>query len=273
MTISSTTRIAGPFTGNGVAYLFPFAFKVFTAADLFVATALIATGVQSTLALGTNYTVALNANQDSNPGGTVILTAGPLAVGYRLTISSDIANLQPTEYINQGGFYPEVLTTSLDRATIQIQQLQESADLSLQFPITDPLTNNVLPAAEERAGMLLGFDLAGAPQAFTPTFGVTSSGTSTIPFSPTPVLNASLGSQLKILLSGNVTSSTFTAGGAGVFFAVKILQDGTGGHTFAWPVNFHNAGAVNAAPNSTSTQLFAIDTDGSATALAPIMYS
>lgn len=163
MTISSTTRTAGPFTGNGVAYLFPFAFKIFTAADLYVSSALIATGVQSTLALGTDYTVALNANQDSNPGGTVILTAGPLPVGCRLVISSDLANLQPTELINQGGFYPEVLTASLDRATIQVQQLQDDADRSLQFPITDPSTSNILPSAELRAGLLLGFDVDGAP--------------------------------------------------------------------------------------------------------------
>jgi hypothetical protein len=171
MTISSTTRIAGPFTGNGVAYLFPFAFKVFAAGDLFVASALISTGVQTDLVLGTDYTVALNANQDANPGGTVILTAGPLAVGYRLTVTSDLQNLQPTEFINQGGFYPEVLTASLDRATIQIQQLQDSVDLSLQFPITDPATNNILPSAEERAGLILGFDVDGAPIAVAPLPG------------------------------------------------------------------------------------------------------
>jgi hypothetical protein len=163
MTISSTTRTAGPFTGNGVAYLFPFAFKVFAVGDLWVASALIATGVQTDLVLGTDYAVALNANQDSNPGGTVILTAGPLAVGYRLTVTSDLANLQPTEFLNQGGFYPEVLTASLDRATIQVQQLQDSVDLSLQFPITDPSTSNILPSAEVRAGMVLAFDVDGAP--------------------------------------------------------------------------------------------------------------
>jgi hypothetical protein len=163
MTISSTTRTAGPFTGNGVAYIFPFAFKVFQVADLYAATVLIATGAESVLALGADYTVALNASQDSNPGGSVVLTAGPLAAGYRLVLSSDIGNLQPTEYLNQGGFYPEVLTASLDRATILVQQLQAYLDLALQFPITDPPTNNVLPAAEERAGLVLSFDENGAP--------------------------------------------------------------------------------------------------------------
>jgi hypothetical protein len=161
MTISSTTRTAGPFTGNGVATLFPFAFKVFQAADLLVVNVLIATGIETTLVLTTNYTVALNANQDSNPGGTVTLTAGALAVGYRLIISSDILNLQQTELLNQGGFYPEVLTASLDRATILIQQLQEYIGLALQFPITDPPLNNLLPSAEVRAGQLLGFDTEG----------------------------------------------------------------------------------------------------------------
>ncbi len=163
MTISSTTRTAGPFTGNGATSVFPFAFKVFQASDLYVASVLIATGVQSILALGPDYTVALNANQDSFPGGTVTLTAGALAVGYRLIVSSAIQNLQPTEYLNQGGFYPEVLTASLDRLTILVQQLQEYLGLALRFPITDPVENNVLPSAEARAGMALTFDANGSP--------------------------------------------------------------------------------------------------------------
>jgi hypothetical protein len=163
VTISSTTRIAGPFTGNGVAYLFPFTFKVFTAEDLLVDQGVISDGTQTTLALGTDYVVALNANQDSNPGGSVALVAGPLAVGLRLTISSDLANLQPTELVNQGGFYPQVLTTSFDRATILIQQLQVLIDRAVRFPITDPSLNNVLPSAELRAGLQLAFDDNGAP--------------------------------------------------------------------------------------------------------------
>ena len=33
MTINSSTRIAGPYTGNGSTTAFPFSFKVFTTAD------------------------------------------------------------------------------------------------------------------------------------------------------------------------------------------------------------------------------------------------
>jgi hypothetical protein len=176
MTISSTTRTAGPFTGNGVAYLFPFAFMVFQVADVYVATVLIATGAESVLALGPGYTVALNANQVSNPGGTVILPL-PLAVGYRLIVSSAVLNLQPTELLNQGGFYPEVLTAALDRATILIQQLQAYLNLTLQFPITDPILNNVLPSAEERAGMMLAFDSNGNPLVLAIAAAATVQGT------------------------------------------------------------------------------------------------
>lgn len=160
MTISSTTRTAGPFYGNGVTVLFPFAFKVFQAADIFVASIEIATGIQTTLTLNVDYAVALNPNQDSFPGGAVTMLAAP-ATGFRIIIGSDLLNLQPTEFLNQGGFYPEVLTTALDRATILIQQLQEYLSLALQFPITDPVQNNVLPSIETRAGKVLAFDTNG----------------------------------------------------------------------------------------------------------------
>src|ERR1700737_2033490 len=71
MTISSETRKAGPFTGNGVATAFPFAFKVFAASDLAVTLNVIATGAQTLLTLITDYTVALNPDQNANPGGTI----------------------------------------------------------------------------------------------------------------------------------------------------------------------------------------------------------
>lgn len=163
MTISSNNRKAGPFIGNGSAATFPFTFKVFQASDLFVVRLTVSTGAQSTLVLGTDYTVTLNLEQDSNPGGSITLVAGALASGYNLIITSDIGNLQPTDLTNQGGFYPEVINDSLDRATIQIQQLQEQTDRTLKYPVTDPSTGTELPAVAQRAGKMLTFDELGAP--------------------------------------------------------------------------------------------------------------
>ena len=136
MTISSTTRKAGPYIGNGTASVFPFAFKVFQASDVEVVRLTVATNVETTLALTTDYTVSLNQDQDSNPGGSITLVAGALATGYNLVITSDVENLQPTDLTNQGGFYPDVINDALDRATIQIQQLQEGLDRAALLPIT-----------------------------------------------------------------------------------------------------------------------------------------
>lgn len=136
MTISSTTRKAGPYIGNGTASVFPFAFKVFQASDVEVVRLTVATNIETTLALTTDYTVSLNQDQDSNPGGSITLVAGALATGYNLVITSDVENLQPTDLTNQGGFYPDVINDALDRATIQIQQLQEGLDRAALLPIT-----------------------------------------------------------------------------------------------------------------------------------------
>lgn len=163
MTISSSTRKAGPFTGNGTATTFPFTFKVFQASDLLVVRLNTSTFVESTLVLNTDYTVSLNQNQNTNPGGSIVL-GSVLATGFTLTATSDIQNLQPTDLTNQGGFYPTVINDALDRATIQIQQIQEEVDRSLKYPISDPVTGAVLPPVGARASKVLAFDaLTGEP--------------------------------------------------------------------------------------------------------------
>ena len=167
MTISSTVRIAGPFIGTSTATVFPFAFKVFTASNLQVVRVDTSTGLESTLLLTTDYTVSLNADQDSNPGGNVTLLA-VLATGFNMVITSDIANLQPTDLTNQGGFYPEVITDALDRATIQIQQMADELTRSIKIPVTDGLSLDMeLPSAAARANSFLAFDATGEPTVVT----------------------------------------------------------------------------------------------------------
>lgn len=163
MTISSNDRIA-QYVGSGTS-TFSFQFKVFQASDLLVVKQNTSTGVETTLTLTTDYTVTLNADQNYNPGGNVITTSA-VAVGYNLTITSDIENLQPTDLSNQGGFYPDVINESLDRATIQIQQLADITARSMVAPISDGVSNNLeLPSATERASKYLAFDANGVPVA------------------------------------------------------------------------------------------------------------
>ena len=176
MTISSTVRIAGPYIGTGNVFVYPFAFKVFSATDLVVYHVNTTSGVTTTLTQTTHYSVTLNGNQNSTPGGSVTLTAayGPLATDCELTITSNIANLQPTDLTNQGGFYPEVITDSLDRATIQLQQLSDIGESALRAPLTDGAQIDMtLPSASARANNYLAFDANGEPQLIPVGGGIT----------------------------------------------------------------------------------------------------
>jgi hypothetical protein len=158
VTISSQNRKAGPYVGNDVTTDFPFEFKVFAASDLYVVYADPEEDTEEVLELDTDYTVALNADQDANPGGTVTLLVA-LADGKTLTVTSSMEYLQPTELTNQGGFYPSVINNALDRLTIFVQQLAEKLGRTVSFPISDPVgLNTQLPGAEARKGTVLAFD-------------------------------------------------------------------------------------------------------------------
>lgn len=144
MTISSTTRKAGPFVGNGVTTEFPFYFKLFDTSDLRVVRA-DALGVETDLVHVTDCTVTLNADQDENPGGSVVLNA-PLAEGTRLVLLSSVPELQPVDLTNQGGFYPELLNGGLDRNTVLVQQLREQMGRSITVPVTADPGDLALPS-------------------------------------------------------------------------------------------------------------------------------
>ena len=146
MSISSETRKAGPYDGNDSTTDFAFAFKVFAESDLRVITT--TAGVETVQALTTNYTVSLNADQNTSPGGTVTMLSAP-ATGSTLTITSDVPNTQPVNLVNLGGFYPSVINDALDRATIQIQQLEDANDRSMKIPVSSEGSVSVeLPAPE-----------------------------------------------------------------------------------------------------------------------------
>lgn len=144
MSISSSTRKAGPYSCNGATVAFPFSFKVFAAADVRVVLT-DADDVESDLVLGTNYTVALNADQDANPGGAVT-TVATYATGYLITLTSQVQNLQPVTLTNQGGFYPKVINTALDRLTILVQQVVEQVGRAVKTPISSGLSPDQLIA-------------------------------------------------------------------------------------------------------------------------------
>lgn len=162
MTVSSIADPkAGPYVGNDSQTAFPFLFKCFSKNDLLVVEA-DDDGTETTLVVDSHFTVALNSNQNSNPGGTVTYPRGgvPLPTGYTLTIASDIDATQTTSIINGGGFNASVVENSFDRSVMLIKQLKSTLGRALQLSVTTPAGVDVtLPSPV--ANQIIGWDADG----------------------------------------------------------------------------------------------------------------
>ena len=168
MTINSTTRKTNALVGNGNTHTYPFAFKVFTDADVLVKKLEVSTSIETTLTLGANndYIVTLNSDQNGNPGGSITLKQGGnnfnLPSGFQLVITSAVEPLQGTDLTNQGGFYPEVINDALDQAVILHQQQQDELDRSIKFSLTNTIGSlEITENANARKNRVLGFDNLG----------------------------------------------------------------------------------------------------------------
>ena len=201
MTVSSTVRVAGPYIGTGLVATYPFTFKVFQASDLLVVENV--SGVQSTLNLTTDYTVALNADQNNNPGGSITLVAGNLPVGETVTLSSQVAQLQGLNITNFSAFLPSVITNALDYLTILVQQLSTTLGRAMTFPLSDGTSlTTQLPPAASRANLFLSFDSLGQP---TISAGLSSVSVSS---AMVPVVGSStIQNAAELILNGNIASS------------------------------------------------------------------
>ena len=221
MTVSSTTRKAGPFTGTGSTSAFPFSFKVFTSADVTVVRA-DTLAVETTLVLNSDYTVALNADQDNTPGGTVTLTA-PLATGFKLVLVGGLQYSQGTDLPTGGAFNATNVEDALDRITILTQQLDEQAGRALQVPVTSALTSDQLivdlQSGAATASAAAASASASATSASSSATSASSSATAAQNYVGNIINNPILGddifsgtgAQTAFTLSRSVTASTETA--------------------------------------------------------------
>ena len=154
MTVPSTTRKAGPYTGNGVQTVFPFSFKVFSVADVKVVSADL-TGAETVLSSG--YTVSRNADQVASPGGSITMSAA-LANGYKVTVLGNLPYDQTLAIPGGGNYNPVAHENALDRIVEQIQQLAEA--LTRKFGLSATTTTNAtLPAPS--TGSAIGWDSLG----------------------------------------------------------------------------------------------------------------
>lgn len=154
------------YNGDGVTVAFDFDFKVDTTADLLVFTTAL-DGVETLLVLDEDYTVVLHENQNSNPGGTVTLSAAPGA-GIPIVIMRGVDFARSAAFT--GSVPPHVIESELDRLTMYAQQLREILERSLhvsaafQVPPNVNLQNNVA-----RAGKVVGFNDEGQAALYSVT--------------------------------------------------------------------------------------------------------
>ena len=142
MTVASTTAKAGPYDGDDATVEFDFTFKAQAVTDIKVVSTITTSGVQvdTELEQDTEYSVTLNADQNSSPGGVVTIVTAP-ATGEQITVLRSVATTQGASLPNQGGFYPKVIENALDKLTMLLQQLSEESERSLKLSVADSITN------------------------------------------------------------------------------------------------------------------------------------
>ena len=246
MSISSETRKAGPYTGNGSTTGFPFSFKVFAASDVRVVRT-DSVGTESDLALGTDYTVALNADQDANPGGTIITTVAP-ATGTLITATSRVQNLQPVTLTNQGAFYPRVINDALDRLTILVQQTAEQVGRAIKVDISSSLSPSQLVADlnAKSAAAVASASAALASQNAASTSAANASDSAT-----GAAISAANASASATSASGSATTATTQAANASSS-AMSASSSATGATNSAVAAAGSATMAANAAINATT---------------------
>jgi hypothetical protein len=171
MTVSSTTNKV-VIAGNASTTVFTYNFQINDAADAVVIYT-DALGVSTTLS-STLYSIS---GLGVPTGGTVTypLVGSPIAFGTSLTITRQLAMTQPTSISNQGAFYPSAVEAAIDRAVMEVQQVNELIGRTVTAPITDATAIGPLPGIAQRASKAFIFDAAGNPSAGAmPASGVIS---------------------------------------------------------------------------------------------------
>lgn len=126
MTVS-TEIDSEEYTGNGITTTFPYRFRILQSSNM-VVTRIDLTDVETTLALGTDYTIT---GAGGYAGGNIILSS-PLPNGYGLTLVRDLPITQETDLRNQGTFFAEVHEDAFDKLTMLIQQVFSRFNLALR---------------------------------------------------------------------------------------------------------------------------------------------
>ena len=140
MTVATSTAKSGPYAGSGTTGPFTVGFRFLENAHIQVIRTS-STGVDTTLALTTDYTVT----GAGGASGSVTLVAA-LAVGQQLTIVRNVPFTQDADYVQNDAFPAESHERALDKLTMQTQQLLEAVNRAAKLPVTSTEDSDALVA-------------------------------------------------------------------------------------------------------------------------------
>jgi len=143
------------FTATGGQTIFAYNFQIFVKTDITVEQN------GTPLAVDVDFTVSGVGNIN---GGNVTLTVGA-TVGDIMTIFRSQNFDRETDYQESGDFLSEEVNNDFNRMILMLQQNREELSRSLQYPVDDILSSNLLPIKSLRTGQFLGFDSSGDPVA------------------------------------------------------------------------------------------------------------
>jgi hypothetical protein len=158
MTVSNVTNRTSAVGTNTIGQVIPFSFPITATSDLVVKTRVTTTGVETTLAETTNYTVTITGDI----GGSIIMVTAVPATSY-IHIIRDTPMTQAL-LLETGGVYSATnIEDALDKNDKLSIENADSLDRCLRLPDTDP-TTAILDNAVTRAGKYLYFGVSdGAP--------------------------------------------------------------------------------------------------------------
>jgi hypothetical protein len=163
MTVSTETN-SKAYEGTGANTALPTTFPFIDDTDLVVTQRVKTTGVETTLTLGTHYTVTGGSHEEGEVTPVDGATDFPSTVTW--TITRDTPQTQLTNYVENDSFGAETHEAALDKVTYLAQDRQGEIDRSLKVAITDDIPAP-LPTSTERAGGYLGFNGEGDPVALS----------------------------------------------------------------------------------------------------------
>lgn len=159
MTISNETNRTSAVGNNAIGQNVPFSFPINDTSDIVVIQRITATGVETTLAETTNYTVSITGDI----GGS-ITTVTAIATTAEIHIVRDTPNTQQLDLEQGGTFNAENVEDALDKNTKLTVENADSNTRSLRAPATDSTTlDMILPNSIDRASQFLSFDANGEP--------------------------------------------------------------------------------------------------------------